>query len=104
MTRQIVRLSAKADLRILLEEVEADPFTGTLRIGKYVIDTIDTYYLNCKNAPSKENIILPGFGKVAIQSDPRNALLRFVKFCKSQHGQRLRVLVPFMLVLHRENV
>ena len=50
--QQTVPVLAKSDLAVLLLEVEADRFTGTLRLGADKIDTVETYYLNCKDAPA----------------------------------------------------
>jgi hypothetical protein len=99
---ETVPLPTKADLRILLEEVEADPITGTFRIGEDEIDTTETYYLNCKESPAKHHIVLLGVGQVAIRNDHLGALQKFVSFCKSQLGQRMKSGLPFLLVLTKE--
>ena len=46
--QQTVPVLAKSDLAVLLREVEADRFTGILRLGADKIDTVETYYLNCR--------------------------------------------------------
>ena len=96
-------MPTNANLRVLLEEVEADPVAGTFRIGVDEIDTTETYFLNCKESPAKHLIILPGFGSMAIQRDYLGALEKFKNFCRSQLGQRMRAGGhPFLLVVTKE--
>ena len=87
---------------MLLDDVEVDQDKGIFSIGYDTIDILETYCANCKDSPSKEVAIVPGFGNVAIRNDPVAALNRFVNFCKSQHGQRMKDGLPFTVVLHKK--
>ena len=51
------------------------------------IDGVKTYRANCKDAPTPDSVILPGFSAVAIERDGLDAVDAFARFCRSQFGQ-----------------
>ena len=85
---------SRGELECILEALVVEGGVIRLLAGG-AVDTLSTYARNCKEAPAKHLIILPGFAPAGLRRDGAVAMRSFVNFCRSQFGQRRR----FTLVL-----
>jgi hypothetical protein len=65
--------------------------------GADVVDTLSCYQRNCRDAPARHRVVLPGFAPEALVRDSAAGLRAFGHWCRSQFGQRRH----FTLVLER---
>jgi hypothetical protein len=102
MAKTTWRCNSKAELLVFLTEVDVDEEKQCFILGSNVVEVLQMYMRNCKEAPSKENVVLPGFEPAAIRRSPTEALTKFRMFCKSQFGQCQRLGRPFFVVATAE--
>ena len=74
---------------------QLDRTLGALRVhgdeihhGVDVIDTLSCYQRNCREAPARHMVVLPGFAPEALVRDSAAGLRAFSHWCRSQFGQR----------------
>lgn len=96
------RINGKPELLFFLSEVEVNVDKHCFFLGRNVVEVLQMYMRNCKDAPSEENVVLPGFGPTAIRRSPTEALTKFQMFCKSQYGQCQKLGRPFFVVVTAE--